>query len=285
VRLVIDKNGMLQESWIHFEVVHEVPPGGKGDKILLGNVRLNLAEYVEASEQDGEEGVCRRYLMQESKINSTLKISLYMKQLEGDRNFIPPPLRSAPVFSGIAGIIAGEQGDSEDAGSAPTLNSRSKEAGDELRELYRRTLAAEWTCQPGELSADKCIENIFAGGDGWGGKLNGEDGAAHPGKYGPGEDSASLSDSEAHHFPRSKDHKWSSGFFRHRPDAKRHSRENLGKNHEGHAPHRGIRGRSSFEHQTRQMKVDAERGHARSSANELDELDVRDDLRSWKVAQ
>jgi hypothetical protein len=74
VRLVIDKNGMLQESWIHFEVVHEVPPGGKGDKILLGNVRLNLAEYVEASEQDGEEGVCRRYLMQESKINSTLKV-------------------------------------------------------------------------------------------------------------------------------------------------------------------------------------------------------------------
>lgn len=75
-RLVIDKTGMLQESWIVFEVFHEVSafPGGKGERIRMGTVRLNLAEYVEASEQEGEEGVCRRYLMQDSKINSTLKV-------------------------------------------------------------------------------------------------------------------------------------------------------------------------------------------------------------------
>jgi hypothetical protein len=106
VRLVIDKNGYLQESWMLFEVQHEVSSGGKGERLTLGTVRLNLAEYVEASEQEGEDGVCRRYLMQDSKINSTLKvsncghrksaillnciqISVSLKQVEGDRNFIP----------------------------------------------------------------------------------------------------------------------------------------------------------------------------------------------------
>lgn len=46
---------------------------------MLGEVNLNLAEYVDASDGEGEtgEGVCRRYLMQESKINSTLKVCLW----------------------------------------------------------------------------------------------------------------------------------------------------------------------------------------------------------------
>jgi hypothetical protein len=55
-----------------------------------------------------------------------------MRQIEGDRNFVAyviretisqtkaddirPPLKSAPVFGGIAGIMAGERGDAEDVG-------------------------------------------------------------------------------------------------------------------------------------------------------------------------
>jgi hypothetical protein len=121
VRLTVDKNGMLQESWIEFEVLQEYSAGGRGERIALGNVKLNLAEYVEQSELaslDGEEvGITRRYLMQDSKINSTLKIGIYMRQTEGDKNFIAPPLKTAQVFSGIAGIVSGEQGDAEDSGS------------------------------------------------------------------------------------------------------------------------------------------------------------------------
>lgn len=33
--------------------------------------------------------------------------------------------------------------------------------------MYRRALAASWLAQPGELPPDQCIEDIFAGGDGW----------------------------------------------------------------------------------------------------------------------
>ena len=33
--------------------------------------------------------------------------------------------------------------------------------------MYRCALAASWSCQPGELPANECIEDIFAGGTGW----------------------------------------------------------------------------------------------------------------------
>lgn len=64
---------MLQDFEINFEVLQEYASGARGEKILLGNVKLNLAEYVEASD-DTEDGFTRRYLMQDSKINSTLKV-------------------------------------------------------------------------------------------------------------------------------------------------------------------------------------------------------------------
>lgn len=113
---------MLQESCAEFEVIQEYGVGsGRGDRITLGHIKLNLAEYVEQSElatgQGEDPGVTRRYLMQESKINSTLKLGIYMKQTEGDKNFIAPALKTAQVFSGIAGIMAGEQAELEEAGS------------------------------------------------------------------------------------------------------------------------------------------------------------------------
>lgn len=79
VRITIqNKTKMLEDAWMHFEVIQEHSSGGKNDRIVLGKVDLNLSEYVEASEHEADEseGVVRRYLMQESKINSTLKVSL-----------------------------------------------------------------------------------------------------------------------------------------------------------------------------------------------------------------
>ena len=51
--------------------------------------------------------------------------------------------------------------------AVPNLKARSKELA-ELQDMYRRALAASWAAQPGELQADECIEDIFAGGDGMG---------------------------------------------------------------------------------------------------------------------
>lgn len=87
VRMTVDRNQMLQECDLQLSIIQEFSSvGGREERILLGNVRLNLAEYVDKSETD--EVITRRYLMRESKVNSTLKIGIGMHQIEGDRNFI-----------------------------------------------------------------------------------------------------------------------------------------------------------------------------------------------------
>lgn len=121
---------------------------------------------------DIQDGVVRRYLMQDSKINSTIKISILMVQVDGERNYVAPPPKSAPVFGGIAGFVAGDAFEPADAGittnpgHATSFSGKSRDIF-ELQDMYRRSLAAQWASQPGELPADQCIEDIFAGGEGF----------------------------------------------------------------------------------------------------------------------
>ncbi|KAL1600785.1 hypothetical protein SLS60_007173 [Paraconiothyrium brasiliense] len=263
VKMVVDKNGMLQESFIEFEVVQEYSGGGKAERITLGNVKLNLAEYVEQSEMnrtEGDEpGVTRRYLMQNSKINSTLKISIFLRQIEGDRNFVAPALKTAQVFSGIAGIVSGEQGDVEDAGTTPSLSVGSREAG-ENQDMYRRTLAAYWSAQPGELKADECIEDIFAGGDGWGDREKPYDEPRRI-RFVNGDSSGSMSEGES----------------RKRSSILRKSHETL-RPGDTKSSSASVRGRGSLEQQAHQMQAEAKRERRRPH-HEVDEFDIREDFR------
>lgn len=140
IRISVDRNNQLTECPIEFEIVQEF---GVTEKVTLGFVRLNLSEYVEESEVFArdvsspgrrrssltaaaittsptsspqqqqknadsdvvQDGIVRRYLMQDSKVNSTLKIGILMVQVDGDRSFVAPPLKTAPVFGGIAGLM------------------------------------------------------------------------------------------------------------------------------------------------------------------------------------
>jgi hypothetical protein len=153
----------------------------------------------------------------------------------------------------------------------PSLNKKSRETG-ELQDMYRRSLAAFWTAQPGELKADECIEDIFAGGDGWGDKDK-----PYPTQPTQMDDSGSYSDDEAtirrphsshHHRRRHHGHKFTTGFSKGMGGPK--SRGTGG----------AVRGRTSLEQSVKNMKADAAR-HGDHAAVEVDELDVRDDLRSW----
>uniref|UniRef100_A0A8H7TU60 C2 NT-type domain-containing protein n=1 Tax=Bionectria ochroleuca TaxID=29856 RepID=A0A8H7TU60_BIOOC len=199
IRISVDKTNTLTECPIEFEVVQEF---AITEKITLGTVKLNLSEYVEESEvlakdsvtspgrrrassagvspgtvppgtkgvkgiekdREVHDGVIRRYLMQESKINSTLKIGILMVQVDGERSFLAPPLKNAPAFGGIAGIVAGEQVEDD---ASPILSISKPRDATDLHDLYRRTLAASWHRLPSELAADECIEDIFSGGNGW----------------------------------------------------------------------------------------------------------------------
>lgn len=152
--------------------------GGSIPGITGGSSPPPHPEENDVVDEEAEEGIVRRYLMQDSKINSTLKIGILMVQIDGERNYVAPPLKSAPMFGGIAGIMTGTgeqiqvEAPSEDGDNnlrtnpSSNLTTKSRDAS-ELQDMYRRALAASWACQPGELPADECIEDIFSGGDGW----------------------------------------------------------------------------------------------------------------------
>lgn len=234
----------------------------------MGYVTLNLAEYVEESEigPDGEEGVTRRYLMQESKINSTLKIGIMMKQVDGERNFTAPPLKTAPVFGGIAGIMAGDQAEQDDVGHMPTI-SKSRDHG-ELQDMYRRALAASWAANSGELPADKCVEDIFNGGDGWRHEKNEK--SATPRVI--NEDSAS--DEHRHHRTQSGTSTHSQSTI----TGKRNARIS----HKHTNSHGTLGPESGTQHDT--SSESSERGRTGfRQAKEVDEFEIRDDLIAWRL--
>ncbi|KAK3175996.1 hypothetical protein OEA41_007318 [Lepraria neglecta] len=273
VRLTVDRNNVLQESEINFEVLQEYSPGTRAERIVLGIVKLNLAEFVGGSD-DGEDVVMRRYLMQESKINSTLKISIYMKQTEGDSSFTAPPLKTAPVFGGIAGIMTAEQGDTDDGGNVPSMSSKARESG-KLQDMYRRTLAASWTAQAGELPADKCIEDIFNGGDGWGG---GESATPVPSPRIGGGSTDDESDGINGDARNLRPHKRNTSGAGSHDTLKPTLRQRTSSKD---ATTGAVSGRGSIEQQVQSGHDSKRHTHRR---NEVDEFTARDDLRSWEIS-
>lgn len=181
-----------------------------------------------------------------------------MKQTEGDRNFVAPSLKTGPVFGGIAGIITSEQGDVDDGASMPSMSSKVQESG-KLQDLYRRNLAASFAAQAGELPADKCIENIFNGGDGWGDLHH-----ATP-SYPSDEDGDADRKTVRGH------HRQSSGtIIKSSSNGKKSS--GLGV----------VSGRASIEQQV-QSSNDANK-QVTNPGNYVDELAAREDLKSWEIS-
>ncbi|KAK5135451.1 hypothetical protein LTR08_005239 [Meristemomyces frigidus] len=291
VRMSVNKSGILNPSAIDFEVLQEYLAGGRGERISLGKVSINLAEYVESGSSSapasasGQEaaGVVRRYLMQESKINSTLKIGIRMTYIDGTREFSAPPLRSAPVFGGIAGIIsatepsasttglppsssagphaAASQQDlaQEEAGAVPSLSATNREMG-EMQDMYRRTLAAHWAALPGVLKADECVEDIFSGGDGWGkdGRPGDAYGGVESGGGSAGEGAAGKGKGDGE----------GGGILSHGAKMSTSGR--------------GTTGQHKY---SSSGKYGPKRIGPRKGPGEIDELDVREDLGSWMIGE
>ncbi|KAK3706080.1 hypothetical protein LTR37_012907 [Vermiconidia calcicola] len=260
VRLTVGKDGMLQECSVHFEVLQEYGAGGRGERIRLGDVKLNLAEYVEAGEAQspsspgagavGDEGVVRRYLMQESIIHSS------------------EPATTSGRTGGAEN--ANGEGGNEGQDPLPNLSSRNKEAG-EMQDVYRRTLAAFWTSQPGELRADECVEDIFSGGDGWG----------KGGRPQPAQDAEGRKDPTNLGFGGVSSRPGSGSTT---PNPQKADAPKMG----GGAGGRGILGMSSggggggrYHSRNKNSKS---KGY-RKAQGEIDEFDARDDMISWRVGE
>ena len=174
--------------------------------------------------------------------------------------------------------MAGEQGEPDDLGQLPSMSSKSRELG-ELQDMYRRALAASWGAQPGELPADECIEDIFAGGDGWS-KQAKRTAPVTPGAFEEDDGSGSVSDNESMRTPRPK--RSTLSFARHAFTKPISKRESLGKGDRARMGMDGESGRRGVEHHAQQSKVDET--HSHEHMHEVDEFDIREDLRSWRIS-
>ncbi|RDX52326.1 hypothetical protein OH76DRAFT_1345690 [Lentinus brumalis] len=66
----------------------------------LGAVYLNLAEYADAGK------VTRRYLLRQSKTNATLKLTIELEHIGGEKHYKSPPLRKGEILASVSGILA-----------------------------------------------------------------------------------------------------------------------------------------------------------------------------------
>lgn len=67
----------------------------------MGAVYLDLSEYADPSL--GE--VTRRYLLRESKTNATLKLSIQLTHVGGEKAFVAPPLPKGEILNGVAALL------------------------------------------------------------------------------------------------------------------------------------------------------------------------------------
>ncbi|GBE83367.1 hypothetical protein BKA93DRAFT_825539 [Sparassis latifolia] len=69
----------------------------------LGKLYLNLAEYADAG------SVTRRYLLRESKTNATLKLTIELEHIGGEKNYKPPPLRKSEILASVSGLLSNNE--------------------------------------------------------------------------------------------------------------------------------------------------------------------------------
>lgn len=160
--------------------------------------------------------------------------------------------------------MTAESTEADDGSTMPSLSSKAQEIG-KLQDLYRRNLAASWAAQVGELPADKCVEDIFTGGDGWGesgyqATLN-----QRQRRFSSEEDSDSDRQTLRGH------QRHSSGTTIKKTPASPKKSSGLG----------AISGRAGIEQQVQSSSNLQRKSHRRN--NDIDEFSARDDLRSWEI--
>lgn len=157
------------------------------------------------------------------------------------------------------------------------MSKRTKDIS-EIQDMYRRTLTASWSSHLDELPADQCIEDIFAGGDGWGKPNDNLAFLAPPsndGSKGDGESEGEYSLGERHYRKGSQQ-------FARRGHTKQKS---YGKSDSK------VRASKPESTDTKSERTEAP-GQSSSSddrqerprrMNEVSDLDLREDLRSWRI--
>ncbi|CAO3692316.1 unnamed protein product [Umbelopsis ramanniana] len=98
VHLIVGKDNFLTPCELKLEIIQELN-GGK-DTHTIGTLMLNLSEYV------GSGTTTRRYLLDDCKFNSTLKLAIRLLQKSDNGiKFEVPPLKKQQIFADIPTMI------------------------------------------------------------------------------------------------------------------------------------------------------------------------------------
>lgn len=102
VRMDIDRETLtLQPNDLKLTVMQRVLPGDRDSpQPQRGVVQLNLAEYADAGP------VTRRYLLRQSKTNATLKLTIELEHVGGERRYQAPPLQKSEILAQVSGLLS-----------------------------------------------------------------------------------------------------------------------------------------------------------------------------------
>ncbi|CCE63167.1 hypothetical protein TPHA_0E00720 [Tetrapisispora phaffii CBS 4417] len=158
---------------------------------LLGTVKIDITDYIRPDEQFSS----NRYLLQNSKVNTILQLSMKLKLIRGkytDFTIKKPsnkPGAKSIAQSGIGDIFQQEDStiysslggstkvngssESDNLYAASTAGSKVHTSVSSVRpsylveDAYMKSLNLSWDRRPGEFNVQECIEDIINGGDGW----------------------------------------------------------------------------------------------------------------------
>ncbi|KAI8076737.1 N-terminal C2 in EEIG1 and EHBP1 proteins-domain-containing protein [Halteromyces radiatus] len=118
--LVISKQHLLTPCELKLEIFQQV--GGSNAK-QMGSLSINLSEYATSG------FITKRYLLEECKFNSFIKLSIEMKQITNvDEPFSVPPLTKPPRQTDISVMISNTASEKkEDSSIAHSISGSTSE--------------------------------------------------------------------------------------------------------------------------------------------------------------
>jgi hypothetical protein len=152
VRIGVDKNGMLKETLLVFDVQWDQD---SNTKLTVGRAEINLSEFVNRDPEPVS------FLLKDSKINSALKISVSLKYIKGHAEYRIPPF-AAPQINGDISYVGSEAD-----------KARLKDY--DISAKLHTTFSIRWKTSQNESTPAETVEDIFAGGDGFGSAKSGAD--------------------------------------------------------------------------------------------------------------
>ncbi|EEB09443.1 fungal protein [Schizosaccharomyces japonicus yFS275] len=168
-KMLITKQNILKDSFVYFTVRLHAHSSKISTK--MGTLRINLTEYIRISQDT------RRYLLAESKVNATLRLSVQIQQLSGNADFeVTKTLNKPLVFSGITGLLTeGKEfrKREEDVGVSSNIAASEMERMlSSIKTFTEQTKNYYMHSSSNDFNSDQIVDDIYAGGNGWSQKPN-----------------------------------------------------------------------------------------------------------------